>query len=144
METDYGSLSWGIGSTSPLSLCYMAPGMISYHQYCENQSYLKLAPFLTPRQPAYMYSNFILNQQCKLHLHKCCAHISWEQLNRWICGGQWSCNVGYVGGLLPCDSSLTSRSSPICVAYQFSKAHQCPHLSYTGHIATTHHSWDWS
>jgi hypothetical protein len=112
-------------TVSQLPILYTASGMSSFHRFCANQSYVAQQPDAIPTP--FMYQNLTPNQQRKMHMHERCAHAHWDQVNAWI-----------RAGLLPCNPLLAAEPDPVCVAYQFGKAHKKSHKADTGHIARQH------
>lgn len=92
---------------SGLPILYTAPGVTSFYRFCANQSFLSSSPdkqSSPTAPPLFLYRNLTPSQQRKLHLHECCAHAHWVQINSWIRNGS-----------LPCDRSLASVPDPVCV-----------------------------
>jgi hypothetical protein len=65
--------------------------------------------------------NLSPKQQLKLHLHECCAHEGFSNLNAWICQGRFK----------HIDRSLASVLDPVCTMCRFSKARRRSHLCHT-------------
>jgi hypothetical protein len=113
---------------SNLPILYTAPGIRTYHRFCQQQSFLTTLDH-NPDKPSwnFQYTNLTPNQHKKLHLHEKCAHANWDQMNKWIRDGQ-----------LPCDPSLANEPDPMCATCQFGKAHRKTHKGNTGNISADH------
>jgi hypothetical protein len=99
--------------------------MTSFHSFCVTKQHALQHSIANPLP--FLTQNLTSRQQQKLHLHECCAHANWEQINAWL-------RAGY----LPGGASLISEPDPVCAACQFGKAHKRSHEADTGHISANH------
>jgi hypothetical protein len=109
-------------SLTNLPILYTAPGITSFQRFCANQGII----YTTPSETPFCY-NMTPKQRKKMQLHERCAHVHWDQLNRWI-----------RSGCLPCDKDLANEPDPLCATCQFGKAHKKSHKCDTGHIGKQH------
>jgi hypothetical protein len=94
---------------SNLPLLYTNPGITSFTQYLANNNTVKQDPMLTSHT---QYPHLTQLQQRKLYLHECCAHESFNNINKWIHDGRFP----------HIDKSLASVPDPMCITYNFGKA----------------------
>jgi len=109
---------------SNLTILYTAPGVDTFRHFCAHICSLQPP---SSSSPVILPQHLTSQQHYKLNMHERCAHSERDQVKSWI-----------RKGILPCDPSLANKPDPICAAYQFGKAHQQSHKSYTRHISDGH------